>query len=655
MAFSSSRSLFVRSILGRKAFPGWVIVETDTFEYARSICAGVADVLGDPSQIPIEEVWSWLNTRPYLPLPGSWVRLTDHPPYAGDLGWVYSVTKSRTAHILLFPRFDRTVSYDEPRPSKKARQKGRMRHDNRPAQGLLTIEEAVRLFGEKAVLRLKDFNSDGVVHREDYYQIKLGTRWCKIFYGFLLLSTLDIESTIPSDDDLSRFCSNDNFVQLGFDPDCREAFRQLAASRLQAGHRVRVVAGELLGMTGTVQEVMDQAASVVLEDPQLGQQPVEFRILDLRAHFIPGDYVKIVYGKHFGEHGFVTEVTSQAVTIYERRKEQSLVAPVHCVNLFLEPKVISNFNAAKTSPLPRLENPLNDPLVGRRVRVILDETFKNYEGFIKRRMANDPSKIEVELAAKTAQHTASRVEIPLAHLANWDDPTFTSLADEAPKKSGRPGITPIDIPFSRQPLLPSIPVPGMSVALGSSRAPATPAWSPSAAMSSTPAWNPSSRTPGHQGTSDTSDVSVFFPCNPYITSVLLPDDLRIKVVIHNSHPRPGKRGWRGGQMEGSQAVWRKGDHGEAGMAKVTINDHQTLTLPEEYIRPYHPDQKGTVIVIDPRHPKYCQEFVIMSFKDSKTQCIVRAKDDHSRARPKDHPNASNRFTLPVTSLAVILQ
>ncbi|KAG6805060.1 hypothetical protein H0H92_000921, partial [Tricholoma furcatifolium] len=92
------------------------------------------------------------------------------------------------------------------------------------------------------------------------------------------------------------------------------------------------------------------------------------------------------------------------------------------------PKVISSFDAPKTSPLPHLENPLKDPLVGRRVRVILDDTFKNYEGFIKRRMANDPSKIEVELAAKTAQHTASRVVIPLAHLADWGGRPYFDIA-----------------------------------------------------------------------------------------------------------------------------------------------------------------------------------------------------------------------------------
>ncbi|KAG6808861.1 hypothetical protein H0H92_002537 [Tricholoma furcatifolium] len=662
--------LFIRSIIGRKTFAGSIVVETDTIENAQKLCAGVAGVLGHPSQMPIEEAWSWITIRPYLPLPGSWVRITDDPLHGGDVGWVYAVTQSGKANVLVLPRIDRTRSYDQPRPSQKARQKAR----TCPAQGLLTIEEAIRIFGVGAVERLEDTEGGKVIPREDYYQITLGTRWCTIFYGFLMHRTLDIESTSPSDAELAQFYSSESFVKLGADPDCRQAFAQLAASRLQAGHRVRVAAGELAQMTGTVQQVAGQAASVALDDLRVSPNVVEFPILQLRALFMVGDYVKIVCGKYLGEHGFITDITPDVVTLYERRKPQlvsvafielpkksnsillQFIVPVNCVNFYSEPRVIGrSVDAVKVAPVA-LENPLKDPLVGRRVRIIGDDVFKNYEGFVKRRLDNDPTKMVVELAARTAQHMVSRVVIPLAHLADWrvrDDVTFTSLADEPSKKTGRPSINPTDFPLSSQPLVASIPVPGMSLA-SSSRAAATPAWSPSAAISSTPAWNPSSRSPGHQAASDASILpNLIFPFNPYITSVLLPDDLRIKVVIHNSHPRPGKRGWKGGQLEGSRAVWRKGDHREAGMAKVTIDGRQTYTLPEECVRPCHPDQKGRVLVIDPQHPKYCQQFIIMSFKEHKTQCILRAKDDHSRARPQDHPNASNRFTIPVTSLAVI--
>ncbi|KAG6807367.1 hypothetical protein H0H92_007830, partial [Tricholoma furcatifolium] len=399
---------FIHSIMGRKAFPGSVILETDTFENAQKLCGGVAGVLGSPAQIPIDEAWSWLSIRPYLPLPGSWVRLTNDPLHLGDVGWVYAVTASGKANLLVLPHIDRTCSYDQPRPSQKARQKRR----TRPAQGLLMIEKAIRIFGVGAVQRLQDSQGDKLVHRDDYYHIQLGERWCTIFYGFLMYRTLDIESASPSDAELSLFYSSDAFVKLGADPDCRQAFAQLIASRLEAGHRVTVVAGELVKMMGTVHQVADQAASVALDDPRLSSN-VELPLLYLRALFRPGNYVKIVYEKHLGEHGFLTEVTHDEVTVYERRKKQSFVAPVNCVNFYSEPKVIGSIDAEKVAPVA-LENPLKDPLVGRRVRIIRDDAFKNYEGFIKRRLDNNPTKIVVELAARTAQHMVSKVVIPLA-------------------------------------------------------------------------------------------------------------------------------------------------------------------------------------------------------------------------------------------------
>ncbi|KAG6824149.1 hypothetical protein H0H92_007845 [Tricholoma furcatifolium] len=180
----------------------------------------------------------------------------------------------------------------------------------------------------------------------------------------------------------------------------------------------------------------------------------------------------------------------------------------------------------------------------------------------------------------------------------------------------------------------------------------TPAWSPSAAVASTPAWDASSRTPGSSSATHGFDNSSFFPQNPYITSITLPDSLRIKVVIQKS---TGPRGWRGGEFEGSPAVWRKGDNKNAGIAHVSIDGRGSFSLPERFIRPYHPDQKGPVIVIDPQHEKYCHELVITSFKDHKTQCVLRAKGDNSCAKPMDNPNNPNRFTIPVSSLAAVVE
>ncbi|KAG6824564.1 hypothetical protein H0H92_006449, partial [Tricholoma furcatifolium] len=109
---------FIRSILGRKSIPRWIIIESDELETVEKLCAGVADILGSPVQIPVEEAPSWLNLRPYLPLPGSWVRVTDDSTYAGDIGWVSLVT-DKMCTLFVLPRFDRTYAFDQPRPGQK--------------------------------------------------------------------------------------------------------------------------------------------------------------------------------------------------------------------------------------------------------------------------------------------------------------------------------------------------------------------------------------------------------------------------------------------------------------------------------------------------------------------------------------------------------
>ncbi|KAG6809092.1 hypothetical protein H0H92_001642 [Tricholoma furcatifolium] len=635
---------FIRSILGRKSILRWIVIASDDLENVEKLCAGVADILGRPVQIPDEEAASWLNPQPYRPLPGSWVRVTDDSPYEGDLGWICLVT-DKLAKLFVLPRFDRTHAFDQPRPGQKPGGKG-LRCQTRPAQGLLTMVEARRLFGPE---KLEQVNG------ENYYKIRDSQSKCwTILHGFLILETFNFEPTSPSNDELSLFLALDEFARLASHPECQEAWNMLASLRLQAGDRVRVVKGGLVGKSGVVSEVTgDQAASIALSEPDLAHVKVELPLLELLPLFQTGDYAKIMVGRYMGEHGFITGVNENIVTVYECKKLQSIEVEAHCVHFFTEPRIVArSADVHKVPQVPKLftRNPQLDTLVGLHIRVIKDDVYKNYEGFIKRRLDHDETKVEVELSAKTPLHQASWVQIPLAHLAIWDDPFLTPLAGKSAKNLV-PSATRIEIPVSSQPLLPSVPVPGMTVASRASTS-ATPAWSPSVAVASTPAWDPSSRTPGSSSTTHGFDASALFPHNPYITSITLPDSLRIKVVIEKS---TGVRGWRGGEFEGSAAVWRKGDNKEAGIAHVNIDGRGSFSLPERFIRPYHPNQKGAVIVIDPQHAKYCQEFVIMSFKDHRTQCIVRAKGDNSRAKPMDNPNSSNRFIIPITSLAVIVE
>ncbi|KAG6827296.1 hypothetical protein H0H87_005109 [Tephrocybe sp. NHM501043] len=98
-------------------------------------------------------------------------------------------------------------------------------------------------------------------------------------------------------------------------PHYQEASTELATSQLQTGDFMRVAVGQLKGLTGIIQEVENQAASVAPDEPHVRQAAVAVPIFYLHTFFKAGDYVKIIYGRHFGEHAFLTEVTSKLVTI----------------------------------------------------------------------------------------------------------------------------------------------------------------------------------------------------------------------------------------------------------------------------------------------------------------------------------------------------
>ncbi|KAG6824638.1 hypothetical protein H0H92_006238 [Tricholoma furcatifolium] len=171
---------------------------------------------------------------------------------------------------------------------------------------------------------------------------------------------------------------------------------------------------------------------------------------------------------------------------------------------------------------------------------------------------------------------------------------------------------------------------------------ATPVWAGGSA-SATPARDPSSRTPAHVS-EDRPPQPTSFPKNAYIASSLIPDDLCIQVVIHNTTQPPR---WEKGRFESSLAVWPKRNNRDPGRAHILISG-VTYSLPERNVRPHHPTAKGPVIVIDAVHPRYGQCMVITLVKKG-GNCMVRPKGDHSRAKLNQ-----NRFEFPPTSLAVVV-
>ncbi|KAG6824129.1 hypothetical protein H0H92_007939, partial [Tricholoma furcatifolium] len=432
----------IRAIIGRPAIPGYVVIETDTAENAQTLCRDVSDIKGLPVPVSPEDSVRWLRTSRYCPLPGSWVRITRKfgARYAGDLAWVYSVRPECLPEVLLLPRFDSSLSYDqypekeksgkdksgedkpeEDKPEEDKPDKGKRRRKPRPPAGALSFNEAVRIFGRKKIFSPLDSDEDSPIV-DDFFDIRLGNKSCTIYHGLLLVSTFDFEPTTPAEGELQFFYSFSAFGWLQRDPDCQTALINLAASRLQAGDPVEVVGDlePLKNETGVVIAVEGDIATVQVDTPQL-QKGVAIPLVALRAVYKVGDYVKVVHGERWGETGFIVKKGDTFLTVDDHRKSyddplRQFEVPVHSVKWQVDPRIISTASAPAPVPFPKAKT--YDPYLGRQVRIISSENYKGYEGRIVKRMDNDDAQVEVEVVAQLAYSKAPHIIVPLFHLAD---------------------------------------------------------------------------------------------------------------------------------------------------------------------------------------------------------------------------------------------
>ncbi|KAG6807146.1 hypothetical protein H0H92_008619, partial [Tricholoma furcatifolium] len=66
----------IRSVFARAGIPGYIVVETEKAEHAWSLCQGFTGVLDGPASVETPDALRWLTVGRYLPVPGSWVRMT---------------------------------------------------------------------------------------------------------------------------------------------------------------------------------------------------------------------------------------------------------------------------------------------------------------------------------------------------------------------------------------------------------------------------------------------------------------------------------------------------------------------------------------------------------------------------------------------------
>lgn len=184
----------------------------------------------------------------------------------------------------------------------------------------------------------------------------------------------------------------------------------LMSSRLKPGDRVKIVAGDYLGMNGMVTEVLDHEVAVEIKDQDVNEH---FIFSALRKAFRVGDLVRVVEGESTGVVGWAVEVYNDILTISDVEKETQvrrlrIMKPPCCLNLlslqvkarsgeveFYQPPVVAGVprRRKKTRLGPRDPNSI---YIGKHVLVVGAHTFKGYRGIIKQTNFEGQAWVELE-------------------------------------------------------------------------------------------------------------------------------------------------------------------------------------------------------------------------------------------------------------------
>lgn len=164
----------------------------------------------------------------------------------------------------------------------------------------------------------KLFNKDEYIDHERKFDKNTGERYeswrnMKFINGFLhktmSIKSLQIDGVTPSIDELQIFGA--------VNPEETETRNQFASKKpvYSLGDKVRVVRGDVKGLTGTVVGLHDGIINLAPHLKELSDQKFEFPADDVCKYFESGDYVKVVSGRYSGKTGIVVSCKDQTADV----------------------------------------------------------------------------------------------------------------------------------------------------------------------------------------------------------------------------------------------------------------------------------------------------------------------------------------------------
>ncbi|KAF8069280.1 hypothetical protein FPV67DRAFT_1414891, partial [Lyophyllum atratum] len=287
----------IASIVGRVSRPGWIVIEAANPSDVQVVCRGVMNVFSEQIQVvEPEDGPACLKERiSFTPQAHSWVRLKRYP-YRGDLAYVRAIAGSKIS-VLVVPRLDLERHRSKP-PAKRQRARS-----SRPDQGLLDVEKARTICGEKALT----VRNQVIIFKRQIYQD-----------GYLCLET-DVfypEEAIPTPEELVLF--NRSSIPKDF---LQRTLELMGSRRLCVGDPVKVIEGEAQGAVGTVTSIIGEAAVIRLS---LDDLELALPTTVLRKYMRVGDTVVVVVGPLTGVTGLVTSIMGEMLVFYNHKTAEEV-------------------------------------------------------------------------------------------------------------------------------------------------------------------------------------------------------------------------------------------------------------------------------------------------------------------------------------------
>ncbi|KAG6912571.1 hypothetical protein DXG01_013706, partial [Tephrocybe rancida] len=298
----------VKSIFGRVSCPTWIFIESSNGAEVNKLCANLTNIYLRDIHPIIEDLSQYLREPFVAPKPGDWVRLNSPPLYRGDLAYVAAYNNDNNsywveghkkdsggqgANVLIMPRVEHFVN--------RTKGKGMA---GRPSKLLLEVKEAIRLFGADAVK----------VHNPPTNFTYLGNWYHN---GFLYHVTHDVEPAVPTIEELALF------QDCAAAEDIVRAQNQIASLRLKLEDRVIVTSGELLGMTGTITSISEEANEATVSiDAKEGIMDVVVPPIHLRKSVRVTDRVHVAGGAGDSRVGWVVAGDGTELHVLEDKTAQ---------------------------------------------------------------------------------------------------------------------------------------------------------------------------------------------------------------------------------------------------------------------------------------------------------------------------------------------